>query len=228
MAWAGAADLLRAVSGAADPDAGEGRSQPRCRSPASAARCCSRRSRCRCCASRCGPCSRAPRSMAPPSPRSSRARPAGRPMWRSPSPAICSATSGWRWPRSRWSPSSRWSTCSASRVLAHYASPEKRSAGSIVMTVVRNPLIWACAIGLALNVTHIPLPKLWHEVADALGRSSLAIGLLGDRRRPASRRPVPAEPRRLGRRVPQAGADAGDRGGAGAAGSASPVPTSPS
>ncbi len=46
------------------------------------------------------------------------------------------------------------------------------------MTVVRNPLIWACAIGLALNVTHIPLPKLWHEVADALGRSSLAIGLL--------------------------------------------------
>jgi predicted permease len=63
-------------------------------------------------------------------------------------------------------------------VLAHYASPEKRSAGSIVMTVVRNPLIWACVIGLVINVTHIPLPKLWHEVADALGRSSLAIGLL--------------------------------------------------
>ena len=63
-------------------------------------------------------------------------------------------------------------------VLARYASAEKRSPGAIVMTVVRNPLIWACAIGLALNVTHIPLPKLWHEVADALGRSSLAIGLL--------------------------------------------------
>jgi predicted permease len=63
-------------------------------------------------------------------------------------------------------------------VLAKYASTEKRSVGSIVMTVVRNPLIWACVIGLVLNVTHIPLPKLWHEVADALGRSSLAIGLL--------------------------------------------------
>lgn len=63
-------------------------------------------------------------------------------------------------------------------VLAHYASPEKRSAGSIAATVVSNPLIWACVIGLVLNVTHIPLPKLWHEVADALGRSSLAIGLL--------------------------------------------------
>jgi len=46
------------------------------------------------------------------------------------------------------------------------------------MTVVRNPLIWACAVGLVLNVLHAPLPKLWHEVADSLGRSSLAIGLL--------------------------------------------------
>ena len=63
-------------------------------------------------------------------------------------------------------------------VLAHYASPEKRSSASIVVTVASNPLIWACAIGLALNVAHIPLPRLWHEVADALGRSSLAIGLL--------------------------------------------------
>jgi malonate transporter and related proteins len=63
-------------------------------------------------------------------------------------------------------------------VMAQYASPEKRSAGSIVVSVAGNPLIWACAIGLALNVTHVPLPKLWHEVADALGRSSLAIGLL--------------------------------------------------
>src|SRR6185295_2286454 len=63
-------------------------------------------------------------------------------------------------------------------VLAHYASEEKRSVGTIVMTVVRNPLIWACVVGLALNVSHIPLPRIWHEVADALGRSSLAIGLL--------------------------------------------------
>jgi predicted permease len=63
-------------------------------------------------------------------------------------------------------------------VLAHYASPERPSARAIAMTVVRNPLIWACAIGLVLNLLHAPLPKLWHEVADSLGRSSLAIGLL--------------------------------------------------
>ena len=63
-------------------------------------------------------------------------------------------------------------------VLAHYASPEKQSIRAIVMTVVKNPLIWACAIGLAVNVMQLALPKIWHDVADALGRSSLGIGLL--------------------------------------------------
>lgn len=63
-------------------------------------------------------------------------------------------------------------------VLAQYAAPEKQSARAIVMTVIRNPLIWACAIGLLVNLMHLPLPKIWHEVADALSRSSLAIGLL--------------------------------------------------
>jgi predicted permease len=63
-------------------------------------------------------------------------------------------------------------------VLAQYASPEKQSVRAIVMTIVKNPLIWACAIGLAANVTHLPLPKVWDDVAEALGRSSLGIGLL--------------------------------------------------
>ena len=63
-------------------------------------------------------------------------------------------------------------------VLAHYAAPEKQSVRTIVMTVIRNPLIWACVIGLAVNLLHLPLPKIWHDVADALSRSSLAIGLL--------------------------------------------------
>jgi len=47
-------------------------------------------------------------------------------------------------------------------VLAHYASPEKQSARAIVMTVVRNPLIWACVIGLVINVIHLPLPSRIH------------------------------------------------------------------
>jgi malonate transporter and related proteins len=63
-------------------------------------------------------------------------------------------------------------------VLAHYASPDKQSIRTIAMTVVKNPLIWACAIGLCINVIQLPLPQIWHEVADALGGASLAIGLL--------------------------------------------------
>lgn len=63
-------------------------------------------------------------------------------------------------------------------VLAQYASPEKPSLRTVVMTVVQNPLIWACVIGIAVNLAHLPLPKIWHDVADALGRSSLGIGLL--------------------------------------------------
>ncbi|WP_316192194.1 MULTISPECIES: AEC family transporter [unclassified Bradyrhizobium] len=63
-------------------------------------------------------------------------------------------------------------------VLAHYASPTRRSIREILATIVRNPLIWACIAGLALNVAHMPLPKLWHDAADALGQASLPIGLL--------------------------------------------------
>jgi malonate transporter and related proteins len=63
-------------------------------------------------------------------------------------------------------------------VLAHFAATEKQSPGAIMLTVARNPLIWACVIGLVINVLHIPLPKIWHEVADALSRASLSIGLL--------------------------------------------------
>ena len=153
MARAGAADLLRAVPGAADPDAGQGRSFQR------AGRGCRRRAAALGAADvavvprRCGRCWRDARSTARPSPRSSRAPPAGRPMWRWRSPAISMATPGWRWLRWRWSRSSRWSTCSALRCSRNTPPPEKQSVRAIVMTVVRNPLIWACAIGLALNVT---------------------------------------------------------------------------
>ena len=111
-------------------------------------------------------------------------------------------------------------------VLAHYASPEKQSAGAIVMTVVSNPLIWACVIGLALNVTHMPLPKTLargrRRARPLLARHRPA----GDRRRPASRRHVPPEPCRRRRRVPQAGADAGASRSRWRCGSALPVPAS--
>src|SRR6201995_4401617 len=70
-------------------------------------------------------------------------------------------------------------------VLAHYASPEKQSPRAIVMTVFKNPLIWACAIGLFINVVHLPLPKIGHELAYRPGSSSHPSGLHGIPRRRA-------------------------------------------
>lgn len=63
-------------------------------------------------------------------------------------------------------------------VLAHYARPQRLAWSAILLTVARNPFIWACAIGLALNVLQVPVPKVAYDFANALGRSSLAIGLL--------------------------------------------------
>ena len=63
-------------------------------------------------------------------------------------------------------------------VLAHYASPQRMAWPALLMTIARSPLIWACVIGLALNLLRVPVPRPLHEFMDALGRCSLAIGLL--------------------------------------------------
>jgi malonate transporter and related proteins len=62
--------------------------------------------------------------------------------------------------------------------LVRYASPNKPDWRSILGAIVRNPLIWACAIGAALNPIAGAIPQPAHAVIDALGRSSLALGLL--------------------------------------------------
>jgi malonate transporter len=48
----------------------------------------------------------------------------------------------------------------------------------LLLAIAQNPLIWACVIGFALNLTRLPVPQIVHEFADALGRSSLALGLM--------------------------------------------------
>lgn len=63
-------------------------------------------------------------------------------------------------------------------VLAHYASPQRLSWISIGQAVARNPLIWACVIGIVLNLIGLPIPKPVYEFGDSLGRCSLALGLL--------------------------------------------------
>ena len=63
-------------------------------------------------------------------------------------------------------------------VLATYASPQRLKWPAMFLTIAKSPLIWACVIGLLLNVMRIPIPQPLHEFMDALGRCSLAIGLL--------------------------------------------------
>jgi len=63
-------------------------------------------------------------------------------------------------------------------ILAHYASPQRLAWPALLRAIAKNPLIWGCVIGIAINVIGLPVPHPAHEFLDALGRSSLALGLL--------------------------------------------------
>ena len=63
-------------------------------------------------------------------------------------------------------------------VLATYARPQRLAWPELLLAIAQNPLIWACVVGFALNLSRLPVPQIVHEFADALGRSSLALGLM--------------------------------------------------
>jgi malonate transporter and related proteins len=63
-------------------------------------------------------------------------------------------------------------------VLVRYASPATPDWRSVGLAVVQNPLIWSCVVGIALNPVSSSIPEPVHVFVDALGRSSLALGLL--------------------------------------------------
>jgi malonate transporter len=63
-------------------------------------------------------------------------------------------------------------------VLAHYASNEKLTARELAVQIIRNPMVWSCLIGMAINLAHLPLPKFLIAYGELLGRSSLTLGLL--------------------------------------------------
>jgi malonate transporter len=62
--------------------------------------------------------------------------------------------------------------------LARFASDRPQTGRAILGTLMGNPLIWSCVVGLLLNVLNVPFPQPIHLFADALGRASLACGLL--------------------------------------------------
>jgi hypothetical protein len=63
-------------------------------------------------------------------------------------------------------------------VLAHFAAPVRPTWQSVALAIAKNPLIWSCVVGIALNLVRVPIPAPIYAYADALGRSSLALGLL--------------------------------------------------
>ncbi len=63
-------------------------------------------------------------------------------------------------------------------VLVRYASSGKPDWRGVMLAIARNPFIWACFVGLALNPVSGWIPQPVHTFVDALGRSSLALGLL--------------------------------------------------
>jgi malonate transporter len=63
-------------------------------------------------------------------------------------------------------------------VLGRYASGKPQDARAFARTLVTNPFIWSCALGLALNLTLPPLPKPIWGLVEILGKASLGAGLL--------------------------------------------------
>lgn len=62
-------------------------------------------------------------------------------------------------------------------VLARYGSATPSLRGMAV-TLARNPLVLACALGLAINLSGLPLPTPIIATLDLIGRAALGIGLL--------------------------------------------------
>jgi len=63
-------------------------------------------------------------------------------------------------------------------MLVRYASPTRPDWRAVLLAIVQNPLIWSCVAGIVLNPVSSAIPDPVHVFIDALGRSSLALGLL--------------------------------------------------
>jgi hypothetical protein len=62
-------------------------------------------------------------------------------------------------------------------VLVRYGGAGEASIGTLIEQVLRNPLIQACALGIAVKALDLPMPDVILAVADMLGKASLALGL---------------------------------------------------
>ncbi|MBR1223196.1 AEC family transporter [Bradyrhizobium sp. U87765 SZCCT0131] len=63
-------------------------------------------------------------------------------------------------------------------VMTRYAASTPLTRWQVLGLIVRNPLIWACLIGIAISLTRRPVPAPVFQFGNALGSASLAVGLL--------------------------------------------------
>jgi malonate transporter and related proteins len=62
--------------------------------------------------------------------------------------------------------------------LARHGAGTPPSLAATLRQLATNPLIVACALGIGLNLTGLPVPAPVYALAETLGRASLALGLL--------------------------------------------------
>lgn len=63
-------------------------------------------------------------------------------------------------------------------VLTRRLASGRRSLWQVMLGILRNPLILACLLGIALNVLALPLPVLVQRPLEVLGQAALPLGLL--------------------------------------------------
>ncbi len=63
-------------------------------------------------------------------------------------------------------------------VVLAWFGPSKASISRILNTLIRNPLVQACVIGLALNLSGLSLPVPVADTLDMIGRGALGVGLM--------------------------------------------------
>jgi predicted permease len=63
-------------------------------------------------------------------------------------------------------------------VLARWGAGQGGGWRLALSSLARNPIIWACGTGAALNLTGIPKPDLLMGVFDLMGPGTIALGLI--------------------------------------------------
>ncbi|WP_282609683.1 AEC family transporter [Pelagibius sp. Alg239-R121] len=62
--------------------------------------------------------------------------------------------------------------------LSRHGNNGTRSLGGMLLAIVKNPIIVACALGILLNVTAVGLPSISDPFLEILGRAALPLGLI--------------------------------------------------